>query len=105
MKLLNGNVSLMSCSFLQVLVLDKNLTACSYSMPLKTPNTKLEVIPPKDVEADTFEMKTTPPRQFLPKGLTKILLGIPMVPILNFLGREYTFTPIWCIVSELWLFV
>ena len=32
----------------------KNLTAASYSVPLKTLNTKLEVIPPKNVEGDTF---------------------------------------------------
>ena len=32
----------------------KNLTASSYSVPLKTPKTKLEVIPPKVVEEDTF---------------------------------------------------
>ena len=30
----------------------KNLTASFYSEPLKTPKTKLEVIPPKDVEGD-----------------------------------------------------
>ena len=30
----------------------KNLTASFYSVPLKTPKTKLEVIPPKDVEGD-----------------------------------------------------
>ena len=33
----------------------KNLTASSYSVPLKTPQTKLEVIPPKDVEGGTFK--------------------------------------------------
>ena len=32
----------------------KNLTASSYSVPLKTAKTKLEIIPPKDVEGDTF---------------------------------------------------
>ena len=33
----------------------KNLTAGSpYSVPLKTPKIKSEVIPPKDVEGDTF---------------------------------------------------
>ena len=32
----------------------KNLTTSSYSVPLKSQKTKLEVIPPKDVEGDTF---------------------------------------------------
>ena len=32
----------------------KNLTASSYSVPLKTQKTKLEKISPKDVEGDTF---------------------------------------------------
>ena len=32
----------------------KNLTARSYSVSLKTLKTKLEVIPPKDVEGDTL---------------------------------------------------
>ena len=32
----------------------KNLTASSYSVLLKSPNTKLEVISPKDEEEDTF---------------------------------------------------
>ena len=32
----------------------KNLTASSYSVPLKTPKTKLEGIPPKDEEGDIF---------------------------------------------------
>ena len=31
----------------------KNLTTSSYSVPLKTPKTNLEVIPPEDV-GDTF---------------------------------------------------
>ena len=32
-------------------------------------------------------MKTTPARQMFPKGLAKILLGIDMDTILNFLKR------------------
>ena len=32
----------------------KNLTVSSYSVSLKTPETKLEVISPKNVERDTF---------------------------------------------------
>ena len=58
----------------------KNLTSSSYSVPLKTPKTKLGVIPPKDVEGD---VKTTSSQQIFPQGLTKILLGILMNPILN----------------------
>ena len=66
----------------------KNLTATSpYSVPLKTPKIKLEVILPKDEEDDTFQVKTTPSRQIFPKELSKILLGIPMNPILKFLER------------------
>ena len=59
-----------------------NLTTSSYS-PVKTPKPKSEVIPPKDV-GDSFYVKITPLQQIFPKGLTKILLGIPMDPILNF---------------------
>ena len=57
-------------------------------------------------------MKTTLSPQIFPKGLAKILLGIPMDPILKFLQRadrqlseKVHFCPLWCIVSELWLFV
>ena len=32
----------------------KNLTATFYSLPLKTPKTKSEVIPSKETEGDTF---------------------------------------------------
>ena len=32
----------------------KNLTSSSYSVPLKTPKTNLEVIPPKYVEGNTL---------------------------------------------------
>ena len=32
-------------------------------------------------------MKSAPSRQILPEGLAKVLLGIPMDPILNFLER------------------
>ena len=32
----------------------ENLTGSSYSVPLKTPERKLEVIPPKPVEGDIF---------------------------------------------------
>ena len=35
----------------------KNLTASCHSVPLKTPKTKLEVIPPKDVEGDRCPTK------------------------------------------------
>ena len=65
----------------------KSLTVSSYSVLLKTPNTKLEVIPPKDVEGDTFQVKTTPLRQIFLKGLAKTLLGLPVNLILNFLER------------------
>ena len=44
----------------------KNLTASSYSVPLKTPKTKLEVLPPKDVEGDKFQVKTTTSPQIFP---------------------------------------
>ena len=37
----------------------ENLTVSSYSVPLKTPNTKLEVIPPQGAERDTVQVKTT----------------------------------------------
>ena len=66
----------------------KNLTTSSYSVPSKTPKTKLEVIPPKDVEEDTFQVKTSPSRRIFPKWLAKILLGIPMDPILNFYKEQ-----------------
>ena len=56
-------------------------------LPLKTPKTKLEVIPPKDVEGDTLLVKTAPWQQVFPEGLAKILLGIPVDPVLNFLER------------------
>ena len=46
----------------------ENLTVSSYSVPLKTSNTKLEIIPPKDAERDTVQVKTT-----FPKGLNKVL--------------------------------
>ena len=77
----------------------KNLTTSSYSVPLETLNTKLEVIPPNDAEGDTFQVKTTLSRLIFPQGLAKILLGIPMDLVLNFLQRAdrelsemYTFT-------------
>ena len=44
----------------------KNLTTGSYSVPLKTPKTKFEVIPSKHVEGDTFYMKTTLLREIFP---------------------------------------
>ena len=62
----------------------KNLTANSYFVPLKTPKTKLKVIPPKDEVGDTCYVKTTPSQQCFPKQLTKILLGILMDSFLNF---------------------
>ena len=65
----------------------KNLTASSVSVPLKTIKTKFEVISPKDVDEDTFQEKTAPLRQISPKALSKIVLVIPMDPILNFLER------------------
>ena len=81
-------------------------------MPLKTPKTKLEVIPQKNVERDTFQVKTTPSRQIFPEGINKIWLGIPMDPILNVMDRadrelseNIHFNPFWCIVFELWIFV
>ena len=56
-------------------------------------------------------MKTTPSQQIFPKVLSKILLGIPVDPILNFLERadrelskNVYFYPLWFIVFELWLF-
>ena len=82
----------------------KNLTASSYSVPLKTPKTKLEVPPPKDVEGDTLLVKTTLSRQIFPQGLAKILLGTAMDPILNF-QKIHTFASLMCTVFELWLFV
>ena len=54
----------------------KNLTTSSYSVPLKTLKTKLEEIPPKDAEGDTFKVNILS-AQIFPKGLAKILLGIP----------------------------
>ena len=73
----------------------------------------MEVIPPKDVELDTFLVKTTLSRQIFPEELTKSLLGIPMDPILNFgksrqiesAVRNVYSPPPWCKVFELWLFV
>ena len=47
---------------------------CTYSVPLKTPKTKLG-IPPKDAEVDKFDW------------LSKILLGKPMDPILKLLEK------------------
>ena len=35
-------------------------------------------------EITFFKVKTTLSREIFPKGLAKILLGIPMDPILNF---------------------
>ena len=61
-----------------------DLTTTSYSVPLKTPNTKLEVIPPTDIEGDRFLVKTTSLRQIFHKGIAKILLGIAMELILIF---------------------
>ena len=61
-----------------------DLTTTSYSVPLKTPMTKLEVIPSTDIEGDTFLVKTTSLRQIFHKGLAKILLDIPMDLILMF---------------------
>ena len=63
----------------------EDLAASSYSVLFKTPDTKLQVIPPKDEEGDTFCVKFTPSQQIFPKGLAKILLDIPMDPILNIL--------------------
>ena len=60
--------------------------ASSYSVPLQTPKTKLQEISPKDA-GDTTLMQTTLSRQIFPEGLTKILLGVPMDPILIFLER------------------
>ena len=89
-----------------------DLTTTSYSVPLKTPKTKLEVIPPTDLEGDTFLVKTTSLRQIFHKGLAKILLGITMDLILIFWKEQtksfkkiYTFALLWCTVFELWLFV
>ena len=59
------------------------MTTSCYSVPLKTPRTKLQVIPPKDAEEDTFQVKTTPSRKTFPEVLIRSLLGIPMDPILN----------------------
>ena len=77
-----------------------NLTTSSYSVPLKAPKTKLEVIPPTDIEGDTFLVKTTSLRQIFHKGLAKILLGITMDLILIFWKEQtksfqkmYTFAP------------
>ena len=64
----------------------KRLTEGSVSKPMKTPKTKFEVSPPKNV-VDTFQVKTTPEQQIFPEGLTKILLGVPMNPIFNFFER------------------
>ena len=76
-------------------------------MPLKTPKTKSEGILPKGVEGDTFYVKATPSQQPFPKGLTKILLGISVDPILKVLERadrelseNMDFYPLWCVVFE-----
>ena len=89
-----------------------DLTTTSYSVPLKTTKTKLEVIVPTDIEGDTFLMKTTSLGQIFHKGLAKILLGITMDLILIFWKEQtksfqkiYTFALLWCTVFELWLVV
>ena len=46
----------------------KNLTTSSYAVPLKTPKTELEVIPPKDEEGDTFKVKTLCHHKFQKKN-------------------------------------
>ena len=67
------------------LLMNCNLTVCTYetrheikkcapsfySVPVKTPKTKLKGIPLKDIEGATFQMKTTPSRQIFPKGARK----------------------------------
>ena len=65
----------------------ENLTSSSHSVPLKTPITRLEVISPKDVEGDTFLLRTILSRQIFHKRVAKILLGTPVDPILNFSKR------------------
>ena len=64
----------------------ENLTASTYSEPLKTPRTKLEVIPPNDVDGDTFYVTTNRNKYFL-NGLLKFYRGILMDPFFNFLER------------------
>ena len=89
----------------------ENLTASTYSEPLKTPMTKLEVIPPNDVDGDTFYVTTNRNKYFL-NGSLKFYRGILMDPFLTFWKEQtknfqkiYTFTSLWCIVFQLWLFV
>ena len=56
---LSTNCNLTVCIFERIHDI-KNLTTSCYSLPLKIPKTKLEEIPPKDVEGDTVKVKTTP---------------------------------------------
>ena len=61
----------------------KNLNKISVSTLLKTPKTKFEVIPPKNVGGDTFQVNTTPSRQISPISLAERLLGRGMDLILR----------------------
>ena len=74
------------------------MTASSVSVPMKTPKIKSEVIHPKDGEGDTFYVKTTLSQQIFPKGLNKILLGIPILNLLERADREniYFYSPLVC---------
>ena len=56
----------------------QNVTAISYSVQLKIPMTTLEGIPLKSVHADTLQLTTALSKQIFPKGLPKILPGIPV---------------------------
>ena len=58
-----------------------NLTTSSYFVPMKTPKTKLEVIPPKDEEGDTFYVKTTPLQQIFAKDSLKCYWPYLWIPL------------------------
>ena len=64
----------------------KNLTAISYFVPRMTPKTKLEGIPSRCRRRYILSEDYSIATNFF-KRLTKVLLGIPMDPILSFLGR------------------
>ena len=64
-------------------MLSNNLGPSSVSVPLNTRKTKFEEIPLKDIEGDTFQVKTTPLRQIFPERLAKILLGIDQYLMLS----------------------
>ena len=89
-------------------MISKNLTTSSVLVPLDTPKIKFEVIHLKDVDGDTFQVKTTLSQQISPGGLAKILFGSHF----KFLEkskqrafRKHIFIPLLGIVFVRWLFV